>query len=379
MADRKPSSETLCIHAGAGDFPAPFGLNTPVVTSSAFDYRADHVRYPRYHNTLNHDVVAARVAALEGGEAALITASGMGAISALFLSLMKPGEHAIVLDGLYGGTVDLIEGLLKPLGMRFSIWDGDPEHFEGLVTEHTRLVHIESPTNPMMKVIDLPAVAERCRKHGLVSVIDNTFATPILQRPIESGFDLVVHSGTKYFSGHSDLLSGAVAGSTEMIHKIKPNAIRIGSSLNGRELELLERSLKTLAVRVERQSSNAGQLAQRLAGHPPIDAVFYPGLESDPGHAVARRQMSDFGAMLSFRLSDTIDPDEFMDRLALIQPAVSLGGVESTVCQPSRTSHAKVDHTERARLGIDDRLMRLSVGIEALEDLWHDLEQALQP
>jgi cystathionine beta-lyase/cystathionine gamma-synthase len=377
VTDRKSAPETLCIHAGAGDFPAPFGLNTPVVTSSAFDYRADHVRYPRYHNTLNHDVVAARVAALEGAEAALITASGMGAISALFLSLMKPGEHAIVLDGLYGGTVDLIEGLLKPLGMRFSIWDGDPDHFDGLVTEHTRLVHVESPTNPLMNVIDLAAVVDRCRAHGLVSVIDNTFATPILQRPIESGFDLVVHSATKYFSGHSDLLSGAVVGSSKLIQWIKPNAIRIGSSLNGRELELLERSLKTLAVRIERQTLNAGQLAQRLADHRHIEVIHYPGLESDPGHVLARRQMSDFGAMLSFRLSDTIDPDDFLDRLALIRPAVSLGGVESTICQPSRTSHAKVAREECIRLGIDDRLMRLSVGIEALEDLWHDLEQAL--
>lgn len=377
MADQKPSSETLCIHAGAGDFPAPFGLNTPVVTSSAFDYRADHVRYPRYHNTLNHDLVAARIAALESAEAGLVTASGMGAISAVFLGLMKPGEHAIVLDGLYGGTIDLIEGLLKPLGMRFSVWDGDPAHLEALITEHTRLVHVESPTNPLMTVIDLDAVTRCCQGHGLVSVIDNTFATPILQRPVESGFDLVVHSGTKYFSGHSDLLSGAVAGRGDLVDRIRPTAIRIGSSLNGQDLALLERSLKTLAVRVERQSDNAGHLAKHLNGHENVTTVYYPGLDSHPGHALARRQMSDFGAMLSFRLADSVDPEAFLDQLALIQPAVSLGGVESTICQPSRTSHAKLDSEERQRLGIDDRLMRLSVGIEAIDDLWQDLDQAL--
>lgn len=376
-SDRRRFPETLCIHAGAGDFPAPFGLNTPVVTSSAFDYRADHVRYPRYHNTLNHDLVAARIAALESAEAGLVTASGMGAISAIFLGLMKPGEHAIVLDGLYGGTIDLIEGLLKPLGMRFSVWDGDPDHLEALVTEHTRLVHVESPTNPLLTVIDLTAIAECCRKHGLISVIDNTFATPILQRPVESGFDLVVHSGTKYFSGHSDLLSGAVAGRGELIDRIRPTAIRIGSSLNGQDLSLLERSLKTLAIRVERQTDNAGQLAGRLAGHEKISAVYYPGLDNHPKHELARRQMSGFGAMLSFRLTDAVDPGAFLDRLALIQPAVSLGGVESTICQPSRTSHAKLDSGERDRLAIDDRLMRLSVGIENSNDLWQDLDQAL--
>ncbi len=378
MADKKAAPETLCIHAGAGDYPAPFGLNTPVVTSSAFDYRADHVRYPRYHNTLNHDLVATRVAALEGAEAGLVTASGMGAISAVFLGLMRPGDHAIVLDGIYGGTIDLIEGLLKPLGMTFSVWDGGPDHLDDLVTERTRLIHVESPTNPLMRVIDLSRVAECCRGHGLVSVIDNTFATPILQRPIEFGFDLVVHSATKYFGGHSDLLSGAVVGRADLMDAIRPTAIRIGSSLNGQDLALLERSLKTLAVRIERQSENAGRLAARLADHSGVSEVFYPGLDSHPDHELAGRQMSDFGAMLSFRLSRNIDPERFLDRLALIQAAVSLGGVESTICQPSRTSHAKLDSKERDRQGIDDRLLRLSVGLESPDDLWRDLEAALE-
>lgn len=369
--------ETQCIHAGAGDFPAPFGLNTPIITSSAFDYRADHVRYPRYHNTLNHDIVAARLAALEGGEAALVTASGMGALSAIFLGLVQPGEHAILLDGLYGGTMDLVEGLLKPLGLRFSIWDGDPDHLEALITEHTRLIHVESPTNPFLGVVDLARVASIAKAHGLISVMDNTFATPVLQRPINLGFDLVMHSATKYLGGHSDLLCGALMGSQALIGRLRPTVIRLGSSLNGQDLAQLERSLKTLAVRVQRQSASAAELATRLQGHDAVAQVYYPGLADHPGHAVARKQMSASGAMLSFRLAPERDPDRFLDRLSLVMPAVSLGGVESTICQPSQTSHAKLDPAERGRLGIDAQLMRFSVGLEGITDLWDDLDEAL--
>ena len=375
--DPRKSKSTECVHAGAVQQPAALGVNTPVVTSSAFDYRADHVRYPRYHNTLNHEVVAARVAALESGEAALVTASGMGAISAVFLGLMKPGDHAILLDGIYGGTTDLVTGLLEPMGMRFSTWDGIPDSLPRLVEEHTRLVHVESPTNPLMDVIDLHAVARTARAHEVISVVDNTFATPLLQRPLELGFDLVVHSGTKYLAGHSDLLSGAIVGSAELIARLKPTVIRLGASLNGRELSLLERSIATLAVRVERQSANARVLAQRLNEHDTVGGVYYPGLVGHPNHDLAKAQMSDFGAMLSFRLAGSVDPDKFLDQLALVRPAVSLGGVETTICQPSRTSHAKVAVETRQRLKIDDRLMRLSVGIEAADDLWLDLEQAL--
>ena len=377
MSGNGNDKDTACVHAGAVAQPAALGVNTPVVTSSAFDYRADHVRYPRYHNTLNHDVVAARVAALESAEAGLITASGMGAISAVFLGLMRPGDHAILLDGIYGGTIDLVSGLLEPLGMRFSTWDGVPDSLPGLIEERTRLVHVESPTNPLMDVVDLRAVAQVARASGLISVVDNTFATPLLQRPVEMGFDLVVHSGTKYLAGHSDLLCGAIVGRAELIARLRPTVIRLGSSLNGRELSLLERSIATLAVRVERQSANAGVLARLLQSHGSVEAVHYPGLADHPDHAVAARQMSDFGAMLSFRLADSIDPDRFLDDLKLVRPAVSLGGVESTICQPSRTSHAKVGAEIRQRLGIDDRLMRLSVGIEAADDLWRDLDQAL--
>ena len=373
------NAETACVHAGYERGTAEQGLNTPIVTSTAFDYsRDDQVRYPRYMNTPNHRVVANRIAALEGAEAAFVTASGMGAVSAVFLGLMKPGDHAILLDGLYGGTTDLIEGLLKPYGFEFSTWDGNPVSLASLVQENTKLAWVESPTNPLLRVIDLEATAEILRERDIVSVVDNTFATPILQQPIKLGFDLVMHSATKYFSGHSDLLSGAVAGSEELIARIRPQAVRLGSSLNGQDLYLLERSLKTLALRVERQSANAAAVAEWLEARENIARVYYPGLEADAGHGIAARQMRAFGGMLGFRLGDAVSPDRFLRKLELITPAVSLAGVESTICQPSRTSHAKLAPVARDALGIDDRLMRLSVGIERVEDLIADLEQAVE-
>ncbi len=375
--NKSTTLDTACVHAGEQPLEARFGINTPVVTSSAFDYLDDQVRYPRYHNTLNHEVVAAKIAALEGAESGMVTASGMGAISAIFMSLMKPGEHAILLDGLYGGTMDLVEGLLTPSGFRFSIWDGDPDHLESLITPQTRLVMIESPTNPLMQVVDLERTATIAREHGIVSVIDNTFATPIVQRPIEHGFDLIMHSATKYMGGHSDLLCGALAGTEELMDRLRPTVVRLGSSLNGQDLYLLERSLKTLALRVRQQSANALELARRLESHAEVAETLYPGLPSHPQHEQAKQQMQVFGGMVSFRLSANLDPQQFLERLDLILPAISLGGVETTIAQPAQSSHAKLSSAERERLGIDDALMRLSVGIEGVEDLWQDLDRAL--
>lgn len=380
MSDRNPAPATLCVHAGAASLDSELGLNTPVVTSTAFDYTGDGVvRYPRYLNTVNHRVAARRLAALEQAGDALVTGSGMGAISAALMTLMRPGEHAVLLEGLYGGTTDLVTGLLDRLGMRFDTWDGDPETLPGLLEPGTRLVLVESPTNPLLKVIDLTATARIAHEHGALAVIDNTFATPVLQQPLGHGFDLVVHSGTKYLGGHSDLLCGALAGSAELVERIRLNAVRLGSSLNGQDLYLLERSLKTLSLRVERQSSNALELARRLDEHPGVSKVFYPGLPGHPAHEIAARQMRAFGGMLSFLLPGESDPATFLSRLRLISPAVSLGGIESTICQPGLTSHAKVAAAERERLGVDDRLMRLSVGIEDVEDLWADLDAALAP
>lgn len=377
------SPATRCVHAGSprGDARDGLltGLNTPIVSSTAFDYTRDAaVRYPRYLNTPNHQAVAAKLAALEGAEAALVTASGMGAVSAVMLALLRPGDHAILLSNLYGGTTDLADGLLAPLGIELTRWDGDPATLAAQIRPQTRLALIESPTNPLMRVIDLAGTAEILHAHGVHAVIDNTFATPVLQNPLALGFDLVVHSGTKYLGGHSDLLCGAVLGAQAVIERVAEQAVRLGSALNGQDLALLERSLKTLSLRVERQSANALRLAQWLADDPRIAEVHYPGLPDDPGHALARDQMRAFGGMLGFRVADPVAPDAFLAGLRLVTPAISLGGVESTVCQPSRTSHAKMDSAGRAALGIDDRLMRFSTGIEDPDDLVTDLDQALE-
>ncbi len=383
MSDQKkpqpdPGIATLCLHAGPESHTPEQGITNPIVTSTAFDYTRDvEVRYPRYMNTPNHRIVAERMAALEGADEALVTASGLGAISAILIGLMQPGDHAILLDGLYGGTSDLCEGLLKPYGLDFSLWDGQADSLEALITPTTRLAMVESPTNPLLNVIDLRQTAETLRSHAVISVIDNTFATPVLQRPIELGFDLVMHSGTKYLAGHSDLLCGVVSGSAELMARIKPQAIRLGSSLNGQDLALLERSLKTLGLRVERQSDNALALAQLLDEHDRVAAVYYPGLDNHPAHTTASRQMQAYGGMLSFRLVPDCSPDGFLSALQWITPAVSLGGVETTICQPIRTSHARLSESEQQRLMIDAHLMRLSVGIETLPDLAWDLEQAL--
>lgn len=377
MPDR-PRLSTRCVHAGARRGPSAQGLNAPIVTSTAYDYTdGEGVRYPRYLNTPNHQVVADRIASLESAEAALVTASGLGAISALLFGLLEPGDHVIVLDGVYGGTSDLVEGLLQPWGLRHSIWDGRRETLAGQIEERTRLAWVESPTNPLLKVVDLKATATILNDHDVLAAIDNTFATPVLQRPLEFGFDLVMHSATKYLGGHSDLLCGALAGSAELIDRIRPAAIRLGSSLNGQDLALLDRSLKTLALRVERQSANALRLAERLAAHDGISEVCYPGLDESPDHALAKRQMDAYGGMLTFRLDADRHPDRFLAALSLVAPAVSLGGVETTICQPSRTSHARVTGSVRERLGIDDRLMRLSVGIEDSDDLYSDLARGL--
>ncbi|MDX1625208.1 MAG: PLP-dependent aspartate aminotransferase family protein [Wenzhouxiangellaceae bacterium] len=376
--DSRPDPHTLCVHAGERRGLPEHGVNTPIVTSTAFDYSRDgKVRYPRYLNTPNHRIVAERIAALEHAETAFVTASGLGAISAVFMALCRPGDHVLLLDGLYGGTVDLCEELLRPWGLGFSTWDGDPETLPGALRDNTRLAWVESPTNPLLDVVDLEATASILRERGIVSVVDNTFATPILQRPLDFGFDLVMHSGTKYLGGHSDLLCGALAGPEEIVEPCRAQAIRLGSSLNGQDLALLERSLKTLGIRVERQSANALRVAEWLAGRDDIEAVHYPGLSSAPGHDVARRQMRGFGGMLSFRLADSADPDRFLAGLRLASPAISLGGVESTICQPLYTSHARLSEPERERLGIDARLMRYSTGIEHAEDLVDDLATAL--
>jgi cystathionine beta-lyase/cystathionine gamma-synthase len=354
------------------------GLNTPLISSSAIEYLDDsEVRYPRYFNTLNHNVVAEKMNALEGAEAGLVTSSGMAAISAIFFGLLGTGSHVVMTEGLYGGTHSLIVNELNRFGISYSFAACDLKSIEEAIGSDTRMIFVESPSNPLMTVVDLAAVAAFAKQKGLYTVIDNTFASPILQNPLVHGFDLVMHSGTKYLGGHSDLCCGTVNGPVELIDHVRDHAVSYGGCLNAQDCFLLERSLKTLELRVTRQSDNAGIIAGYLDKNEHIKKVYYPGLVNHPGHDIAARQMQGFGGMLSFELADDIDPLTYLRRLEMVNCAVSLGGVETTICQPVATSHQKVSEEERQRLGITASLLRLSVGIEDAEDITADLLQAL--
>jgi cystathionine beta-lyase/cystathionine gamma-synthase len=369
---------TRAVHAGTDRKRNMGGVNSPILTSSAIEYLDDsEVRYPRYFNTFNQQVVADKLCALENAEGGLVTSSGMAAISGIVLGLLNPGDHAVMLEGMYGGTHDLIVSELERLGIAYSLTCGDPSEIRSLLKPETRLIFIESPTNPLLRVVDLAAVAGIASEHGIVAAIDNTFATPILQNPLDLGFDLVMHSGTKYLGGHGDICCGAVVGRPDLIERIRDHSRKHGGSLNALDCYLLERSLKTLALRVTRQSENAARIASVLAEKRGIARVHYPGLEDHPDHETATRQMSGYGGMLSFELAAGIDPVAYLRALRLIPTMVSLGGVETIICQPVATSHAYMPEAERRRLGIGPRLLRLSVGIEDAEDLIEDLKQAL--
>lgn len=369
---------TQAVHAGSHRELNFGGVNTPIFTSSAIEYLDDsEVRYPRYFNTHNNRVVAEKIAALENAEAALVTSSGMAAISIILFSLLKPGDHVVFLEGLYGGTTSMVSLEFERQGIEYSFIAADPKAMDAAVRDNTRMLFFESPTNPLLTVLDLDKMAAVARKHGIWSVIDGTFASPILQNPLDHGIDIVMHSGTKYLAGHSDLCCGAIAASAALIERMRHYALMHGGSLNAQDCALLERSLKTLELRVQRQSDNALIVARALLQQAGISRVNYPGLEEHPGHDIARRQMRDFGGMMSFELGESVDPLAYLRRLELIPCAVSLGGVETTICQSVATSHQKVSVEERERLGIRPGLLRLSVGIEDAEDIVADLVQAL--
>lgn len=370
--------DTKCIHAGSYKDTQTRGINTPIFTSSAYEYLDTDVRlYQRYFNTPNQEAVANKICDLEGAEDGIIFSSGMAAISTVLLTLLNNGDHAIVQDDVYGGSHAFIEEHFKRFGISFTFVRTDAQAIEEAVTPNTRLIYIESPTNPLLKVIDLRKVAEIGKRRSIFTVIDNTFATPINQNPFRLGIDVVIHSGTKYLGGHSDLYCGAAVTRKDIAARIRKTAAHFGGCLNALSCYLLERSLKTLAIRVERQTLNALRIASFLESHTKIAGVNYPGLEKHPGHAVASKQMSGYGAMLSFELKDMTAHD-FMKRLRLIKAAGSLGGVETTICDPATTSHQKISAEVRKRLGISDNLLRISVGIENQDDLFEDIQQALE-
>jgi cystathionine beta-lyase len=302
----------------------------------------------------------------------------MAAMSTSILAFAGSGDHVVMQDELYGGTHAFATDEFDRLGVAYSFVRTDARAVGEAVTERTKVIVIESPTNPLLGIIDIRKVAEFAKARGVTTIIDNTFATPVNQNPLKLGIDVVVHSGTKYLGGHSDICCGIAVTSKERARRIRALARHLGGSLNAQTCYLLERSLKTLALRVERQTENAGRIAEFLARDKAVSRVFYPGLPDSPGHAIAKAQMTGYGGMLSFEVgADRFDPAAFVRKLRLIGPLVSLGGVETTICSPAVTSHAKISAAERKRIGITDSLLRLSVGIEHVDDLIADLEQAL--
>ena len=373
-------TDTQCVHSGGYFEKTTGGINTPIFTSSAYDYlNRKEAPYPRYFNTVNQDVVVKKICALEKAEDGVLFSSGMAAMSTAILALAGAGDHVILMDELYGGTHAFVTDTFERLGIRYSFAKTNVDAITAAITDRTRVIVIESPTNPLLGIIDIRKVADLARARGIATIIDNTFATPINQKPIELGIDIVVHSGTKYMGGHSDLCCGVAVSSQPHAKKILHLARHLGGSLNAGDCYLLERSLKTLALRVNQQTANAGRLAEFLATNPMVRRVFYPGLKDAFGHAVARKQMTGFGAMLSFELdAEQVSTDAFLDHLDIVRPAVSLGGVETTICAPAVTSHAKMSPEERQRVGVTNALLRLSVGIEHIDDLFGDFDQALK-
>jgi len=371
--------ETQCVHSGSLHDTAIGGINTPIFTSSAFEYLdREDIPYPRYFNTPNQKAVVEKLCALEGAEDGILFSSGMAAISTTILAFAGAGDHVVLMDELYGGTHAFATNEFQRLGINYTFAATDADSVCNAVQENTKVVVIESPTNPLLSVIDIRKVSEFARKHHFVTIIDNTFATPINQNPLKLGINVVVHSGTKYLGGHSDICCGVAVTTYEKAERILAVARHLGGSLNAMMCSLLERSLKTLAIRVERQTQNARRISHFLEEHPTVRRVNYPGLPNFKGHEIAKSQMDGFGAMLSFELDDAkVDVARFIRGLRLIKPAVSLGGIESTICSPAVTSHAKISVAERKRIGITDDLLRLSVGIEQVDDLLEDLEKAM--
>ena len=372
------SPKTTCVHAGTLFDEKTRGVNSPIYTSSSFEYLdLDEAVYPRYFNIPNTEALGTKIAALEQAESGMVFSSGMAAITSVLFSFLSQGDHAIFQTGLYGGTFHFVTTELERFGIAFDISaDNETGTFESLIKENTRLIYIETPSNPLLRITDLEAVVKLARAHDLISVIDNTFASPINQTPHRVGIDVVIHSATKYLGGHADLCAGAATSSSDKILQIRDMARSLGGSLNAQSVYLLERSIKTLALRIEQQNHNAVYLSDKLSEHPAIKKVYYPGLKDHPGHEIARRQMSGFGGMLSFEIRD-LDPVRFQRKLKLIRPSVSLGGVDTIICSPALTSHRHLSPQEKLKEGISDSLLRLSVGIEDPDDLLQDIEQAI--
>jgi len=378
----KPANATTAIHAGALD-PRPSGvIGTPIYQSSTYEYHGEDyhdIGYMRLSTSPNHKVLGARIAALEGSEAALATGSGMASISAALFTLLSSEDHVLVQDCLYGGTTGLLQNELSRMGItHMPIDPQDPGSWSAHLQPNTRAIYVETLTNPLVQMADLESVVAFAGENGLVSVIDNTFATPINFRPATMGFDLVVESCTKFMNGHTDIIAGSVAGSSEMVARVKRTLDHLGGVLDTHTCFLLERGLKTLPIRMAQHNTNAMTVARFLTGHGAVELVHYPGLEGHAQHERAARLLSGFGGMLAFEIKGGVDAAEaFLAKLTIPAHAVSLGGAESLIVRPAAAIHGELSDEDRASSGITDGLMRFSVGLEDADDLISDLAQAL--
>lgn len=370
---------TVCAHVGEVKDKQFKGAVSPIYPSSSYEFMdVDVKRYPRYFNTPNQEHLAKKIAALEHAEAAMIFGSGMAAISTTLMAFLDAGDHIVVQNDIYGGTRNLIEEHFDRYKIEYTFTDGlEVDDFEKAIQSNTKMIYIETPSNPLLKLVDMFNISKLAKDRGLLTAIDNTFASPVIQNPLDFGIDIVIHSATKYFGGHSDICAGAVASTEAHIETIWNLAKNLGGSLSDYTVWLLERSMKTLGVRFKKQQKTALKMAQYLERHSSIERVYYPGLESHPDHELALKQMNGFGAMLSFDLKEGLDAKSFLHSLELIKPSMSLAGIESTMILPSETSHALLTSEDRVSQGIGDGLIRFSVGIESKKDLMADIELAL--
>src|SRR2546428_1888229 len=384
MKGNPPSVETKGIHAG-GPRPRIAGaVVMRVFQAETYQYAGeksyDDVRYIRLNNPPNHLALAEKLAALENTEDAVVTASGMAAISTTLLTFLGKGDHLLAQNCLYGGTHDFVTRDIEKFGISYDFIDGnDPESWKRSLKPTTKVIYVETISNPLMQVPDLEAVASFAKRHGLVSMIDNTFASPVNFRPLEHGFDLSLHSATKYLNGHSDIVAGAVIGRTELVKKVKYRLDHLGGSLDPHACFLLHRGMKTLAVRVRFHNQSALRIAKFLENHDAVAKVNYPGLDSHPQHQRASELFDGFSGMLSFELKgEKTAAERFIRNVSIPVIAPSLGGVETLLTIPSMTSHSGMIPADRQRLGINYGLIRMSVGIEATADLIEDFEHALE-
>jgi methionine-gamma-lyase len=386
---RRLADATIAIHAGQEKFEQSGPVGTAISRTSSFTFssseemkrwaegKSSAYMYSRYANpTLA--VAEEKVARLEGAEAAVVTASGMAAISSALLSVLKAGDEVIATRALYGGSYRLMRDIFPRMGIVVRHVDTDLSGIERLVNPRTKALYVETPTNPTLRLVDARKAAAFAKEWDLISLIDNTFASPVLQKPIEFGFDLVMHSATKYLAGHSDVIAGVVAGRKSLIQKVREMVIYLGGSMDPEAAFLLIRGMKTLEVRMKTQCETAMRVAKFLEKHPKVARVHFPGLPSHPDYKLAKKQMKGFGAMLAFDLKGgLVAARRFCDRTRVFLLAASLGGVESLVLLPAYSSHYRMNEKELRASGIAPGTVRVSVGLESPDDLIEDLRQAL--